>query len=73
MNHLRYRLGARLLRPWIVSEMQHWNGLASVYVTREKQWDAMSRRDALVPFVNGEAFERRRLRNDPYPQVDADG
>lgn len=62
MSRIRYRIGARLLRPWLVSEMQHWNGLASVYVSREKQWDAMSRRDAFVPFVNGEAFNRRRRR-----------
>jgi hypothetical protein len=53
--------------------MQHWNGLASVYVSREKQWDAMSRRDAFVPFVNGEAFDRRRRRRSrANPQATTD-
>ena len=56
---LRFRIGARLLRPWLVADMQRWNRLACTYVTRDKQFDAMSRRDAIVPYVNGSAVKFR--------------
>jgi len=52
---LRYRVGVRLLHPWLVAHMQQQNHLASVYVTTEKRYDAMSRRDALAAFLNGSA------------------
>ena len=53
MKCLRYKIGARLLRPWLIAEMHHWNKLASVYVTRDKVSYAIARRDAVVAYING--------------------
>ena len=62
MRRLRYKIGARLLRPWLVAEMRHWNKLASVYVTRDKVSYAIARRDAVVSYINGSA---RRFPSTP--------
>jgi hypothetical protein len=64
MRRLRYKIGARLLRPWLVAEMQHYNRLASTFVTIQKQHDAMSRRDAIVRFVNGAALRNPQVQRD---------
>lgn len=55
MRNIRYRLGVRLLRPWLVAHMQEQNRLAGVYFDREKMFDAMSARDTLARFLNGTA------------------
>ena len=65
MKKLRYRMGVRLLHPWLVLHMQEQNHLASVYVTHEKRMDAMSQRDALASFLNGSARRERRY----FPQA----
>jgi hypothetical protein len=58
---MRKRIGLRLLRPYLIKEMQHWNKLASAHLKRvanddetpEKMRDAMSRRDQTVRIMHG--------------------
>lgn len=54
IRRLRYRLGVRLLAPWLAAEMQHWNRIAGdQWTTRHGQTAARGHRNRMAAFFNG--------------------